>query len=508
MKRNLSHVLIVEDEYYLGKMLEKALNHEKINAMAVTNVDSAIDLINGNSFDLIVSDIYMPGKNGMDLFDYVKKCKIEVPFIFMTGNPDLKIAVDFLTSGGYDYIVKPFMITDFIQKIKPVIQSHKIKKQEKNLVNDLRSLLSRRLSELKIYQDVFDGTDDGEVITDVDGVIVKVNRGFETITGLQNGELEKQPIDVLKKSLLPDFDFKEIVQKLNKDTAWNGELVGKKKNSEDWIVTITFSPIRNEDSQIFAYAGIFKDVTAQREVEQALIKSLKQMNLAQEAIIFGMARLAEHRDNDTGHHLERIRNYCKVLAIALKKKKLYEEVLDEDFIQMLYHTAPLHDIGKVGIPDYILLKSDTLTETEFEIMKSHTMIGHNTLNSIFNLYGDMPFLTMGIEITHCHHERWDGQGYPRGLKGDKIPLSAQILAIADVYDALTTERTYKKAYAHSSALETMKRDKGKHFSPKIFDVFLEISDQINKIRESFSDNSDISIQKNIQNEINEILQKS
>jgi PAS domain S-box-containing protein len=508
MTGNPSRVLIVEDEYYLGKMLEKALIHEEIEAIAVTDVDSAIKEIGKQSFDLIVSDIYMPGRNGKDLFEYVKDQDVEIPFIFMTGNPDLKMAIDFLTSGGYDYIVKPFMIADFIQKVKPVIQNHKIKKQEKNLVKDLRALLSRRLSELKIYQDVFDSTDDGEIITDVDGVIVKVNRGFEKITGFCNEELLQQSIDLLQKSILPDLKFKEILKKLKKENTWHGELKGKKKNNESWVVNITFSPIRNEEAQVFAYAGIFKDVTSQREVEQALISSLQQMNQAQEAIIFGMARLAEHRDNDTGFHLERIRNYCKLLAEALVEHEMYPDIIDSDFIQMLYRTAPLHDIGKVGIPDYILLKSDTLTEYEFDIMKSHTLIGFNTLNSILKIYGDLPFLQMGIEIAYCHHERWDGSGYPQGLKKDAIPLSAQILSIVDVYDALTTERTYKKAYAHSAALASIKKERGKHFSPKILDIFVEIADDINKIRESFTEMDDIIIPPQIQTEIKNILYKT
>lgn len=508
MTGNPSRVLIVEDEYYLGKMLEKALIHEEIEAIAVTDVDSAIKEIGKQSFDLIVSDIYMPGRNGKDLFEYVKDQDVEIPFIFMTGNPDLKMAIDFLTSGGYDYIVKPFMIADFIQKVKPVIQNHKIKKQEKNLVKDLRALLSRRLSELKIYQDVFDSTDDGEIITDVDGVIVKVNCGFEKITGFCNEELLQQSIDLLQKSILPDLKFKEILKKLKKENTWHGELKGKKKNNESWVVSITFSPIRNEEAQVFAYAGIFKDVTSQREVEQALISSLQQMNQAQEAIIFGMARLAEHRDNDTGFHLERIRNYCKLLAEALLEHEMYPDIIDSDFIQMLYRTAPLHDIGKVGIPDYILLKSDTLTEYEFDIMKSHTLIGFNTLNSILKIYGDLPFLKMGIEIAYCHHERWDGSGYPQGLKKDAIPLSAQILSIVDVYDALTTERSYKKAYAHSAALESIKKERGKHFSPKILDIFVEIADEINKIRESFTEMDDIIIPPEIQTEIKNILYKT
>ncbi len=508
MEGNLSRVLIVEDEYYLGKMLEKALVYEHIEAHAVTTVESAIDQLNTKPFDLIVSDIYMPGKNGLDLFNYAKNNNIEVPFIFMTGNPDLKIAVDFLTSGGYDYIVKPFMISDFILKIKPVIHNHRQKKEEKNLVNDLKSMLSRRLSELKIYQDVFDSTEDGEVITDVDGMIVKVNRGFGKITGLNSADLQQQHIDILKESLLPDFSFKYILQSLKKENTWQAELCGSQEREEKWIVNITFCPIRNEESQVFAYAGIFKNVTAHREVEKALIGSLKQMNLAQEAIIFGMARLAEYRDSDTGFHLERIRSYSKTLAEALRDRQLYSDIIDDDFIQMLYHTAPLHDIGKVGIPDYILLKSDTLTENEFEIMKSHTLIGHNTLNSIFKQFGDMQFLKMGIEITYSHHERWDGKGYPRGLKGDEIPLSAQILSIMDVYDALTTERAYKKAFQHDAALEFMKKERDKHFSPVIFDTFMEITPEINKIRESFFEKYDPEIPPEIPSEIVRILYRS
>jgi PAS domain S-box-containing protein len=507
MQGILARVLIVEDEYYLGKMLEKALLNENIEAFAVTNVDAAINHLERSSFDLIISDIYMPGNNGLDLFEYVKKVKNETPFIFMTGNPDLKIAVNFLTSGGYDYIVKPFMISDFIQKIKPIIQNHRVKTEEKNLVNDLQSLLSKRVSELKIYQDIFDSTDDGEVIVDVDGYIVKANRGFETMIDISGNDLLQKHINFINEKFLPDFNFKQVLKFLEKENTWNEELTGTEPANGKWIVNISFSPIRNETAQIFAYTGIFKNVTSQREVEKELINSLKKMNLAQEAIIFGMARLAEHRDSETGYHLEKIRNYCKKLAEALHKRKMYPETITKDFIQTLYHTAPLHDIGKVGIPDYILLKSETLTPEEFEVMKSHALIGHKTLSSIFKQYGEMQFLEIGLEVTSCHHERWDGKGYPRGLKGSDIPLSAQILSIVDVYDALTSERTYKKAYRHASALESMKKERGKHFSPEIFDVFLEIADEIDIIRGSFSELYPEEIPEEIPPEIAKILYK-
>ncbi len=478
-------VLVVDDEYYLGQILAQALQKEKFESIAVTDVDQAIDWLGRKNFDLVVSDIYLPGKSGIDLFHYAKKKHAEVPFIFMTGVPNLQMAVDLLTQGGYDYIVKPFAIPDFIQKIKNVITTARKEKAEKKLVEDLKSVLTRRLDELIIYHDIFQSTDDGLIITDVEGNIVKVNRGFEKITGLTNPLLIGQSLSILQKTVLPGLSMNQIVEKLNQKIPWSKELIGKRLNGEQWYASITFSPIFHEDSEPFAFAGLIRDVSEQRRVEEALISSLQKMNQAQEAIIFALAKLAENRDDSTGYHLERICEYSEAIARALLERKMFPKQLNEDFIKMLYRTAPIHDIGKVGIPDYILLKKGRLTEPEFAIMRTHVNIGYNILNSIAQRYGDMPFLRMGIEITYCHHERWDGSGYPRGLKGNKIPLSAQIVAIADVYDALTTERTYKDAYSHKFAIELMKRERGKHFAPRVLDVFLDIADRIREIQQKY-----------------------
>ncbi|MFZ0391999.1 MAG: HD domain-containing phosphohydrolase, partial [Calditrichia bacterium] len=482
MSQEEPRILIIDDEYYLGLMLAQALNNDGFMATAVTDVDSAINWLQKDSFELVVSDIFLPGKNGMDLFNHVQKNHIDAPFIFMTGNPDLEIAVNFLTSGGYDYIVKPFMIPDFIKKVKSVIRLHAQKKKEQNLVKDLRSLLAKRLSELKIYHDAFESTDDGVIITDMDGIIVRVNRGFEKISGLKSNELQQKHLNVLQPVLLPDLLFEKIVVSIHQENRWKMQMITQTRQEDDVFLNISFYPIRNEAGQIFAYAGFFKDVTNQRQVEQAYIRSLRQMNRAQEAVIFGLARLAEHRDQDTGYHLERIRSYCKTLALKLREAGLYSSRIDDEFIQMLWRTAPLHDIGKVSIPDYILLKNEKLTDPEFEIMKSHTTVGYHIIHSISEQYGEMPFTKIGTEITHCHHEKWNGTGYPRKLKGDKIPLSARILAIADVYDALTSKRTYKDAFSHTRALEIMRKERGKHFCPDILDIFLEYENTFDEIR--------------------------
>ncbi|GAB4332367.1 MAG: hypothetical protein Kow0037_09800 [Calditrichia bacterium] len=491
-------ILIVDDEYYLGQMIAQALIHEGMSAVALTDIDSAIEWLERENFDLVVSDIYLPGKNGMDLFNYSRTHFPELPFIFMTGNPDLEMAIQFLTQGGYDYILKPFMIPDFIEKVKTVLQASRERKKEKNLVKDLRKLLTRRLSELRIYQDVLESTDNGLIITDTEGFIVKINTGLENLLHLKTGELLNKPLSGLRDNFFPDLNAEDILRALRTRQTWQGELVGTSAKGERLIVSISFSAIRDEDGNVFAYGGIMKNVTRQRQMEQTLIESLRTTNLAQEAIIFGLARLAEYRDQTTGYHLERIRSYCKLLAEALLERNLFPRIIDQQFIDMIYRTAPLHDIGKVGIPDYILLKEGKLTVPEFDIIKSHTVIGYHTLNSIRKQYGDMPFLKMGIEITYCHHERWDGNGYPRGLKGAQIPLSAQILAIADVYDALTTQRSYKPAFSHKKTLKIMREENGRHFSPQIFKVFLEIEDRFDQIRQKFQENGSQELEEMLQ----------
>ena len=477
--------LIVDDEYYLGQILAQALTHDGIEAVAVTDVDTALSHLQQESFDIVISDIYLPGKTGVDLFHTAMQKFPEIPFIFMTGNPDLEMAVDFLKKGGYDYIVKPFMIPDFIKKVNHVIQRSNQRRQEQHLVSDLKQILNKRLQELRIFQDIIESSTDGLIVTDTEGIIVKTNMGLEHITGINDAVLRLRPLSTLEKTTFPQLNFQDILETIQARGNWSGETTGNRLSGEEFIAQISFFPILNESGEAFAYAALIKDVTEQRRMEQELISSLKKTTQAQEATIFGLARLAEYRDQATGFHLERIRSYCRELAEALHRHPEFSKQVDRHFIETLYRTAPLHDIGKVGIPDYILLKAGKLSEQEFEIMKQHTIIGYQTLYSIQQQYGDMDFLKMGIEITYCHHERFDGKGYPRGLKGNEIPLSAQILSIADVYDALTTERVYKKAFSHKKSLEIMMAERGKHFEPRLFDVFLSIADKFDAIRKQF-----------------------
>lgn len=202
--------------------------------------------------------------------------------------------------------------------------------------------------------------------------------------------------------------------------------------------------------------------------------------------IFALAKLAESRDPETGEHLQRVRSYCRVLALYLQKNPKFHDQIDDEFVELIYLTCPLHDIGKVAIPDCILLKPARLTAEEFEVMKTHAAHGAATLDAILKEYPDTAFLEMARDIAIAHHERYDGCGYPRGLVGDKIPLAARIMAVADVYDALTTQRVYKPAYLHAATKSMIVAEIGTHFDPAVVEAFLAQEQQFIEIREQYA----------------------
>jgi len=203
--------------------------------------------------------------------------------------------------------------------------------------------------------------------------------------------------------------------------------------------------------------------------------------------IFALAKLAESRDPETGAHLDRVRNYSRVLAQELAACGQLASEITPEFIRLLYLTSPLHDIGKVGIPDSVLLKPGRLSDREFEIMKAHTEIGAATLDAALAEFPGIKFLEMGRDIARCHHERIDGTGYPNGLSGNQIPLCARIVTVADVYDALTSKRVYKNAFAHEVARSIILNDSGTHFDPLIVEAFQRCEQQFIQIRDQLQD---------------------
>jgi len=222
-------------------------------------------------------------------------------------------------------------------------------------------------------------------------------------------------------------------------------------------------------------------------LEKRVQKQVKLISDSQMETIFALAKLAELRDRETGQHLERVRLFCKELALELRKNNCCGDIIDNKFIDSLFNTSPLHDIGKVGISDLVLQKPGALTDAEFDQMKNHTIIGARTLSLVQQQFPSNKFVQMGVEIARSHHERWDGSGYPDALKAEQIPLSARIMSLADVYDALRSNRRYKSAYSHEETYEIILDSRGSHFDPVMVDAFKNIHYRFNEITSNMID---------------------
>ena len=223
-------------------------------------------------------------------------------------------------------------------------------------------------------------------------------------------------------------------------------------------------------------------------LETEVANRTREVNAIQDVTILAMASLAETRDSDTGNHIRRTQHYVRALAWKLSSHPRFRDYLTVATITMLFKSAPLHDIGKVGIPDRILLKKGRLTPEEFEIMKTHTTLGRDAIAHAEAALGlEVAFLTMAKQIAYSHQEKWDGSGYPEGLRGDAIPIPARLMAVADVYDALISRRVYKEPMPHPEAVDIIKRTSGQHFDPDVVEAFVQIHPQFYAIALTYAD---------------------
>jgi response regulator RpfG family c-di-GMP phosphodiesterase len=228
----------------------------------------------------------------------------------------------------------------------------------------------------------------------------------------------------------------------------------------------------------------------QTETERVSLQRHNELLRTRDAVIFGLAGLADCRDPETGRHLERIATYSTHLASTLARKPSYREQITPSFVKLIGISSALHDVGKVGIRDAILLKPGKFDERERILIQSHANIGGECVQNIESRLGDANFLQMARDIALYHHERWDGTGYPKKLAGQEIPLAARIVAIADVYDALSTRRVYKEAFPHEECVEVIRDQAGKAFDPAIVGVFLELESEFRDIAQTCRDASE------------------
>jgi len=363
----MERILIIEDEDQVRRVLAQMLERENYNVLEASDGEEGLDICRKESLDLVITDLLMPEKSGIDVIQEMKgdESLMHIPIIVVSAMNEIDRVSFCIEQGADDYMVKPYN----------------------------RTLLNARV----------------------------------------------------KSSL-------------------------RKKTFHD---------------QEEAHRKMIEEFNA--SLKEQVREQVREISSVQLGMIFAMSKLAESRDEETGEHLERMQVYSMRIAEELQKSPKYKAIIDDDFISNMFIASPLHDIGKVGIPDAILLKPGPLTDEEFAIMKTHTSIGANTLREVEEQNPNNAFIQMGIEIAESHHEKWDGGGYPCGQKGEEIPISARIVCIGDVYDALTSKRCYKKAFTHEKSKEIILEGRGTHFDPDVVDAFIALEQEFIKIRKTFVD---------------------
>ncbi len=299
--------------------------------------------------------------------------------------------------------------------------------------------------------------------TDLKGTIFHVSEAFCKISGYTKRELIGQNHNIIRHPDMPKEIFKHLWEYLQKGEKVNLEVKNRKKDGSYYWVEAEFGPYFDLNGNHVGYSAVRKDITANKDIEDI-----------QREIIFTMGTIGESRSKETGNHVRRVAEYSYLLA------KL--SGLKEEEYELLKQASPMHDIGKVAIPDSILHKTDKLNKLEIELMKTHAMKGYDLLKS-----SDRPLLKMAAIIAKEHHEKWDGTGYPTGLKEEEISIYGRITAICDVFDALGSDRCYKKAWKDEDIFKYLQDEKAKHFDPRLIDILFENLDKFLVIREKYKD---------------------
>ena len=371
-----------------------------------------------------------------------------------------------------DILIKPILdldenIIEFISLSNDITDLEKTKEYFKNQTLQSADNLTESIRIANAYKEAID---ESNIIIKVNlnRIITYANEAFYNISGYESADLIGKPYKILKHQNITSDEFENKLNQIFSKSIWKGKVSNLGKNGNLFHCNVTVYPLKDKDGDVIEYLGIRHDITEMENLHA-------EIEDTQREIIYKLGEIGESRSQETGNHVKRVAEYSKLLA---KKVNLSEEDINTLFI-----VSPMHDIGKVGIPDYVLNKPGKLDENEWEIMKTHAKIGYDILNS-----SNSPILKSAAIVSYMHHEKWDGLGYPQGLKGEDIHIFGRITAIADVFDALGSDRCYKKAWPLEKILEFFEEQKAKHFDPKLIDLFVENLDEFLEISNKYKDN--------------------
>lgn len=465
-------ILIIEDDVPLTIIYEqicKATGHETFIAKSG---GEALNLIESDKeIGVILLDRHLPDTDGFEICKSIREMfgSLDKYILLITGDNDNEAHLAGLDAGADDFITKPVNLEILQRRVNVGIRS----------VSAHRDLLEQKAVTEKLYleneffKNGFEDASQPYMITSLDGIITHVNKAVETFYGYKSKELIGKNTRILNPGIseyvnrgFSEEYYKNLFRNLwetlesPQTGSWEGDLINKTKSGDIKNVHMQIGSIHNKNGDKVGYSAFVWDLSEFIERER------KNRHACFKTIV----DLAEVRDNETGEHLKRIAKYSRLMAEHLGMTK--------KFIDSMENFSPFHDIGKVGIPDNVLLAPRKLTEAEFEIIKTHPTIGYDILKKTETL-------SFAADIAYCHHEKWDGSGYPRGLAGEDIPLSGRITALVDVYDALRMKRPYKDPWTHEKVCDLINSEKGKHFDPQLVDLFNNLHLKFKEISEKY-----------------------
>ena len=461
---NIEPLMVVHENYKQGFI--KPFTNLFIGNNYVANLNASKDLMN------------MVEKNGIKNFLYIKDYILFDKYIVTTdeikdiqGNEmgffilffeENKLDKSIISEFESQYLLKIVIFSIiYIFAILLILNRNYAKNLNLEVIKKT-ALINEQKTELEALLKIYDKN----VIfskTDLRGIITHASEAFCKISGYSKDELIGKPHNIVRHPDMPKDIFEQMWKQIPKEEIVTCEIKNLRKDKTFYWVLASVGPEYDKNGNHIGYFAIRKDITANKELEEV-----------QKDIIFTMGTIAEFRSKETGEHIKRVAKYSKILALAYG--------LDEIEASMIELASPMHDIGKIAIPDSILNKPAKLTPEEFEIMKTHASKGYEILN-----ISSRPLLQMAGIIAYSHHEKYDGTGYPQGLKGEDIPLYGRITAIADVFDALSQNRAYKKAWLLDEILEYIKKEEGTYFDPILVDLFFKNLDKILEIKKEYKD---------------------
>ena len=520
--QHIGTILVVEDEAELRFILVAHLRASGFEVLEAVDGLKAVELAADKLPDLILMDIGLPVMDGIAATRALKSDgrTSSIPIIMLTARSRTEDIVRGLEAGAQEYLLKPFDVSELLARVRTVHRLAIAHKDLDRLNTQLEvevDVKTRRLQLLYEFMRDLNHADSRDDIFDLLIRCVEQTTGARRISlfltdstgenlvcersvGIEPAIAENLQVNKVEGITGQVFQSgKTVVAKTYgtanqpgrgyaRDTFLSTPLISASLERQDCNLGV-LNVTEKTDNTTFSEDEIECIRSVADAAAIALANVIRRVRLQQSVrvLLQTVGRLAEYRDEETAEHLERVSRMARLLAWELHRDGPYATLVTEDFIDSLVQAAPMHDIGKVGISDEILTKPGKLTDEEYQIMKTHTDIGRRVLSQALDPAHPVPLLRMCIDIAYCHHEHYDGTGYPRRMAGDRIPLAARIIALVDAYDAITSQRRYKSAKSHQEAVEIIRGEAGKHFDPVLVAAFLRAHEQFDVVRARIDD---------------------